>query len=65
MTTPHARPQRLTLEECLRFENAHLERHEFVAGEVYAMTGAALRHSHIVQNPSFQLARRPGFSLTA
>jgi Uma2 family endonuclease len=44
----------MTLEEFLRFENEHPERHEFVAGEVYAMTGATLRHSRIVQNLSFR-----------
>jgi Uma2 family endonuclease len=45
----------MSLEEYFRFENAHPERHEYVAGEVYAMSGATLRHSRIVQNVSFRL----------
>jgi Uma2 family endonuclease len=48
----------MSLEEYLRFENEHPERHEYVAGEVYAMSGATLRHSSIVQNLSFRLMER-------
>jgi Uma2 family endonuclease len=48
----------MSLEEYLRFENEHPERHEYVAGEVYAMSGATLRHSRIVQNLSFRLMAR-------
>jgi Uma2 family endonuclease len=44
--------------EYLRFEESSPERHEYVAGEVYAMTGATLRHSLIVQNLSFRLMER-------
>jgi len=49
---------RMSLEEFLRFENARSERHEFVAGDVYAMSGGTLRHSTIVQNVSFRLMER-------
>jgi Uma2 family endonuclease len=48
----------MSLDEFLRFENAHLERHEFVAGEVFAMSGGTLRHSRIIQNISFTLMSR-------
>ena len=48
----------MSLDEFLRFENAHPERHEFVAGEVFAMSGGTLRHSRIIQNISFTLMSR-------
>jgi Uma2 family endonuclease len=49
MTQPiPSRP--LTVEEYLRLEEASPERHEYVAGEVHAMTGASLRHNRIVGN---------------
>jgi Uma2 family endonuclease len=48
----------MSLDEFLRFENAHPERHEFVAGEVVAMSGGTLRHSRIIQNISFALMSR-------
>ncbi len=41
---------RMTVEEYLRFEETSPERHEFVGGEVYAMTGGTLRHGRIVTN---------------
>jgi Uma2 family endonuclease len=55
MTDSHLRRQRMSPHEFLRFENEHPERHEFVAGDVYAMTGGTLRHGRIVQNVSFML----------
>jgi Uma2 family endonuclease len=55
MTSRDPYGQRMSLEEYLLFENEHPERHEYVAGEVYAMTGATLRHSRIVQNVAFRL----------
>lgn len=58
MTNPDPRRQPMSLDEYLRFERAHPERHEYVAGEVYAMSGATLRHSRIVQNLSFRLMER-------
>ena len=48
----------MTLDEFLRFENGHPERHEFVAGEVFAMSGGTLRHSEIIQNISFVFMTR-------
>jgi Uma2 family endonuclease len=40
----------LTVEEYLRFEHASQQRHEYVSGVVYAMTGASRRHNQIVWN---------------
>jgi Uma2 family endonuclease len=40
----------LTVEEYLRFEAAAETKHEYVAGEVYAMTGVTRRHARIVTN---------------
>jgi Uma2 family endonuclease len=48
----------MTLDEFLRFENGHPGRHEFVAGEVFAMSGGTLRHSQIIQNISFVFMTR-------
>ena len=47
MTSPQ---KPLSFEEYLRFESASPVRHEFVAGEVYAMEGASRRHSRVVGN---------------
>jgi Uma2 family endonuclease len=58
MVKPSVRRRRMSLAEFLRFENAHPERHEFVAGEVFAMSGGTLRHSRIIQNISFTLMSR-------
>jgi Uma2 family endonuclease len=40
----------LSLEEFLAFESASPLRHEFVAGEVYPITGATRRHNQVVWN---------------
>lgn len=49
MTEPDAhRP--LSSDEYLRFEASSPVRHEYVAGEVYAMTGGTLRHNQIAGN---------------
>lgn len=37
-------------EEYLAFENASPERHEYVNGEIFAMSGASLRHGAITLN---------------
>ena len=58
MTDAHLGRQPMSLDEFLRFENEHPERHEFVAGDVYAMIGGTLSHSRIVQNVSFMLMTR-------
>ena len=47
MTSPQ---KPLSFEEYLKFETASPVRHEFVAGEVYAMEGASRRHSRVVGN---------------
>lgn len=39
-----------TEEEYLAFERASETRHEFVNGDVYAMSGASLRHARLVNN---------------
>ena len=54
MTSPAPR-RLLSVEEYLEFEESAPEPHEYVAGEVYAMTGSTRRHGIIVQNVSFAL----------
>ena len=50
----------MTLEEYLAFENASPAKHEFVDGEIYAMSGVTRRHSQIAANigASLWTARR-------
>ena len=50
MVSPIPPTKPLTLEAYLEFEAASPLRHEFVAGEVYAMTGASRRHNRIIRN---------------
>src|SRR4051794_3228772 len=40
----------LSLEEFLAFENGAPQRHEFVRGRVFAMSGTTARHNTIVKN---------------
>lgn len=40
----------MSVDDYLRFEESSQERHEFVAGDVYAMGGATRRHNRIVSN---------------
>jgi len=47
--TPFPR-RRLSLDEYLAMEEASPVKHEFVAGEVYAMSGVTLRHNIITLN---------------
>ena len=57
------RPDRLlTVEEYLERESRSPRRHEYVAGQVYAMTGVRLRHGIIVGNvlTALRAARRGG-----
>jgi Uma2 family endonuclease len=50
MSDPASRDRRLSVEEYLRREERARVRHEYVAGHVYAMTGATIRHNKIVRN---------------
>lgn len=50
MSDPVTPRRSLTVDDYLRFEESSQVRHEFVAGEVYAMTGATRRHNRIVTN---------------
>ena len=52
----------MTVEEYFRFEETSPIKHEYVAGEVYAMSGATVRHNRIVGNVfvCLSLAARAG-----
>jgi len=50
MTDPAARDRLLSIEDYLAFEDTSPIRHEYVAGEIHAMTGATRRHSRITGN---------------
>ena len=45
-----AEPQLMTVEDYFRLEETSPIRHEYVAGEVYAMSGATARHNRIAGN---------------
>jgi Uma2 family endonuclease len=49
-------PLRMSPEEYLAFDRASELKHEYVNGEVRAMTGASLRHVRIVANVTVRLA---------
>ncbi|MBX9691902.1 MAG: Uma2 family endonuclease [Cyanobacteria bacterium] len=46
----HARSRKITIEEYLAFEESAGLRHEYVDGQIFAMTGATLAHSAISTN---------------
>ena len=46
----------MTVEEYFRLEETSPIRHEYVAGEVYAMSGATVRHNRIVGNIFIRLS---------
>lgn len=48
MTLPLQKP--LGLFDYLAFDNASLERHEYVGGRIYAMTGGTMRHNRLAGN---------------
>ncbi|HEU4629817.1 MAG TPA: Uma2 family endonuclease [Gemmatimonadaceae bacterium] len=50
MADPPARDRPMTIEEYLAFEEASPVRHEYVDGEVHAMSGVTRRHSQISMN---------------
>jgi len=50
----------MTVEEYFRFEEGSQVRHEYVSGELYAMSGATLRHNLIVANTGARLLAAAG-----
>ena len=46
---------RISIEEFLQFEKSSPEKHEFFAGEVFAMAGASVRHNMIFSNTFISL----------
>ena len=50
---------KITLEAYLEWENAHVEKHEFHRGEVFAMVGGRRVHGRVVGN----IARELGLCL--
>ena len=52
----------MTVEEYFRFEESSRIKHEYVAGDVYAMSGATVRHDRIATNVLVRLSlvARPG-----
>jgi Uma2 family endonuclease len=50
----------MTVEEYLRFDESSQVRNEYVGGEVYAMSGATLRHNRIVRNIVIALSASAG-----
>ena len=46
----------MTVEEYFRFEETSPVKHEYVAGEVYAMSGATARHARIATNVLVRLS---------
>jgi Uma2 family endonuclease len=49
------KPRWFSVEEYLAFEEASEIKHEYVNGEIYAMTGASVRHNRITLNLATQL----------
>lgn len=58
-----ARPEphgTMTVQEYLRFDESSPLRHEYVRGEVYAMSGVTLRHDRIARNVLIALSAAAG-----
>ena len=49
--------QKLTYAEYLAWENDQADRHEFIGGRIFAMTGAIQKHNLVVTNVGFALRR--------
>ena len=56
-----AKPRRITPAEYLAFEEASVEKHEYVRGQVFAMSGADPKHTlicgNLIAGPSRSSAR--------
>ncbi len=52
----------LSLFDYLAFDSESQERHEYVGGRIYAMTGGTMRHSRIALNVASMLGNRLGGS---
>jgi Uma2 family endonuclease len=50
----------MTVEEYLRLDEGSSLRHEYVAGEVYAMAGVTVRHNRMARNLVIQLSSAAG-----
>jgi Uma2 family endonuclease len=50
----------MTVDEYLRFDERSPVRHEYMAGEVYAMSGVTFRHNRISRNVVVRLAAAAG-----
>lgn len=48
----------ISIEQYLELENAATEKHEYYQGEVFAMSGAKMKHNDICGNIYFQLRQR-------
>jgi Uma2 family endonuclease len=55
MAGPTASHDSLTVEEYMKLEESATVRHEYVAGEIFAMVGATKRHNRIIGNISSHL----------
>lgn len=51
-------PQPISVDEYLSLEETATVRHEYVAGQIFAMTGTTLRHNVIIQNLVLALSPR-------
>lgn len=50
----------MSVQEYLRFDESSPVRHEYLSGELYAMTGATARHNRIVRNVAHRLSSAAG-----
>jgi len=49
--------QKITYGDYLAWENNQAERHEFIGGRIFAMTGATQKHNLVITNLGFALRR--------
>jgi len=55
---PYGERRYFTVEEYLQFEEESLDRHEYVAGHIYAMTTPIVRHQMLVTNVGVQFQKQ-------